>query len=842
MQNSILQWVAHKTLDRSLQPRELLTARKIIYTVLIVVLFTVSFMWRRYIVETRANELAVREQNMGDVELSGSVIRHSLTGLRGVVTAGLWMSAMDHYKKNQWNELEYQVRWLTRLQPHFTTPWLYQSWNLAYNVVADVDRVNDKYFYIARGVTLLAEGERQNNNHPDLRFSIGWTTQHKICKSDETNTMRSLFQLSCIPPNERDPARFRIGTTNEFNWKEFEKFCKEHPQLVRRLHDGMHRELSSDQTTQFTCQRADDVMQFLRDNWRVPSLYEDGLPTPADSPWRADKQDNKRLDPKERFPVLPPVAHQESKERPKRPGIPFEPAYGYQELTDESPLRDDLDGYVVARTWFSYAQEPLPEPDVLPGFSKEITDRAHQRKNHGMTTLIFRNYPPLIQSYAAERLQEEGWFDETPWPIFNWFKPRDNRFSDGPAQVAVSKAVSSEQAWTDASRMWEKHGKTNHLIFESPQEEYEKESKADEYRRRKKLSPGAAPPMPAMVDLHLPQYLRDRRQRAEYARYLEELPEEERPLYEAARFLYEYNFYRKLTNFSHHYHRSYVETEKPTIKSRRLMFLAETYGLQHPKRALDTYNDPAALAAWRDEVMSVKDLSKHKEFRDDSFNQEHTFEFQLKYMDVINELHGRSIKQQVTLAQAMLDQMGKLSRVGGCLVVPECCGFYELAHLQVELGSKRFTTYIQPAQETPAHVSGALALLAPGVETNLLLAGHTVAAWKVYPPRDVIMGLASLNWRKPPGTLAWFNGPFNVNIPSGEKPSDMYALPALFLGLSPLPGNALLTPTTLLCGEVKPLLPPDIIFQVLARKKLLSRSAVARMNETHKEMMKRNMR
>ena len=29
---------------------------------------------------------------------------------------------------------------------------------------------------------------------------------------------------------------------------------------------------------------------------------------------------------------------------------------------------------------------------MLPGFSKEITDRAHQRRPRHMTTLIFRSY------------------------------------------------------------------------------------------------------------------------------------------------------------------------------------------------------------------------------------------------------------------------------------------------------------------------------------------------------------------------------------------------------------------------------------------------------------------
>src|SRR5918911_860715 len=199
--------------------------RKLVYIGLILALFTASWLWRRYAVDAQAAELAIREHSRGEVELTGAVVRLLLTGSRGLATCVLWNNALEKQKKNQWNELELLVRSLTKLQPHFITPWLFQSWNLAYNVSVESDRVRDKYFYVTRGVELLGEGERQNRDHPDLRWSIGFYTEHKVCKSDETNVMRSLFDLSKIPPNERDPARFyKQGPRGpEVNWAEFEK-------------------------------------------------------------------------------------------------------------------------------------------------------------------------------------------------------------------------------------------------------------------------------------------------------------------------------------------------------------------------------------------------------------------------------------------------------------------------------------------------------------------------------------------------------------------------------------------------------------------------------------------
>jgi hypothetical protein len=225
--------------------------RKLTYAALILVLFTAAYLWRskefnffgREIkgVDAQARDLAIREQSHGEVDLLGAIVRLSTMGLRGVATCYQWINAMDAMKKNQWNELELNARILTKLQPHFITPWIFQSWNLAYNVSVESDRIKDKYFYISRGIGLLAEGERQNRDNPDVRWSIGFFLQHKICQSDETNVLRSLSQLSMVPPNERDPARFWTkgeGNRLDINLNELEDFCKGHPQLARRLRES----------------------------------------------------------------------------------------------------------------------------------------------------------------------------------------------------------------------------------------------------------------------------------------------------------------------------------------------------------------------------------------------------------------------------------------------------------------------------------------------------------------------------------------------------------------------------------------------------------------------------
>src|SRR5262249_29843280 len=154
-----------------------------------------------------------------------------------------------------------------------------------------------------------------------IRWSIGFFCQHKINLHDQTNVLRSLFQLSCIPPNERDPNRFlktvsEDGRT-ELNMKELEQFCMDHPQLVRRLHSGIQRESKRETRRQFLCPTPQAVVQFLADNYKILSLYE----TPEKAPLNGwVKKEDRLLEEFDRFPILPPVPG-----KPPRLGGNFDP-------------------------------------------------------------------------------------------------------------------------------------------------------------------------------------------------------------------------------------------------------------------------------------------------------------------------------------------------------------------------------------------------------------------------------------------------------------------------------------------------------------------------------------
>lgn len=644
--------------------------RKVIYAVLILLLFFATMVVRRadFVLampgsnsqfhvmglEPKANELALREENRGEVELTGRAVNLLLTGSRGVVVCGLYVNAMEKQKRQQWNELELVVRSVIKLQPHFIEPLLHQGWNLAYNVSVECHDLRDMYFYISRGIELLAEGERRNLHQPNVRGSIALTYQHKICESDKTSTMRSLFQLSCIDPVERNAARFQLRTPDgevlgpnqakdycrlhpddrdaqrrltEIE-RTFEDFCRKHPQLVRRLREGLRGKIPGQWWMQFRCKTPDELVQYLADNSRVPSLYEE----PKESAGLEGEQASRPKEPEKRFPLLPPPPTEGV--RPVPPQHLFDPS----ELTYQSELGDEIDAFIVARAWYGYAQEPLPEPDPeQPGASKPIEDRNRQRLPR-YTTGIFRTKPASAQSHAADRLEEEGWFDGSGWKITDWFE-------GDPVVVGRDRNWAAE-AWGKANEMWATYGSRCGLLLE-PEKLASIEEQAKRFLDARSLKPGEPVPTVRMEDLSADQ----------------------REGLLANNFMHAYQYCRTQTNFAHHYFASATEMRPRTVTARKHLFEAETFRLAgRNTQAEDTYRKAFA------ELIDV--FKAQPDFRNDQGVQDESYELNLRYVRLVQQRVGVPLRRARVVASHWGQAAGGLlAGVPDCLLVQD----YELA-------------------------------------------------------------------------------------------------------------------------------------------------------------------
>jgi hypothetical protein len=571
--------------------------QKLIYFGAIVVLFTLSLVHREFVINPQAIRLQLKETSRGEVELTSSAVRLLLTGSRGLAVTMLWYNAMEKQKRNEWHDLELLVKSITKLQPYFITPWLYQSWNLSFNVAVECDRPRDKYYYIGSGLELLAEGERRNRGtdfegavdpdrpvfpgNPELRHFMGFTYQLKIGSSDERLTMRSLLEMSCIDPLQRDPKKFRTSdekTGREtVNFAELARFYQRYPRLARRLHEQLGL---AENPRQF--------IQFLEEYQNIPSRFE-----PVDKSRSAQIEASDLKAPNKQVPILPPPE-----------------AHWPDPRKVELTTTESVDVFLVSRTWYEFAMKPLPPADAAPRDNTPSFDRSKYRGPKQMVIQLFRAYVARAQVFIAETLESEGFFDDSGWSdrkMQKWFRDNLRRPNAAPEEFTFGSDAKfhSRLAWKQGHRLYRQYGEANGIYIEP--RENDRLNKAAELARKKfGIQPGE--PMQARPGKDELGASIDAHERLRISEY-----------------------YRRLSNFDTYFYQSEGEGDLITVGARKMLFSAErSRKANEVVGLLETYR-----GAWD---LFMLACFKYPKFAQVSSVQEDVYETYVRYLETSRKL------------------------------------------------------------------------------------------------------------------------------------------------------------------------------------------------------------
>ncbi|MCL5098884.1 MAG: hypothetical protein M1608_15390 [Candidatus Omnitrophica bacterium] len=105
----------------------------------------------------------------------------ALGGFRGLIANALWIRAMDLQDDGKYFEMAQLADWITTLQPHMTTVWIVQAWNMAYNISIKFQDPRDRWFWVRQGIELLRDrGLKYNPHEPLIYRELAWFFQHKM--------------------------------------------------------------------------------------------------------------------------------------------------------------------------------------------------------------------------------------------------------------------------------------------------------------------------------------------------------------------------------------------------------------------------------------------------------------------------------------------------------------------------------------------------------------------------------------------------------------------------------------------------------------------------------------
>ncbi|HSY19165.1 MAG TPA: hypothetical protein VK815_12560 [Candidatus Acidoferrales bacterium] len=110
----------------------------------------------------------------------------ALGGFRGLISNFLWMRASDLQQDDKFFEASQLATWITDLEPHFSQVWVFQGWNMSYNISVKFKEnapgdYTDRWRWVQRGIELMRdEGLKYNPDDVLIYRELAWQFQHKI--------------------------------------------------------------------------------------------------------------------------------------------------------------------------------------------------------------------------------------------------------------------------------------------------------------------------------------------------------------------------------------------------------------------------------------------------------------------------------------------------------------------------------------------------------------------------------------------------------------------------------------------------------------------------------------
>lgn len=163
------------------------------------------------------------QSKMSEIDPASETMKLASLGLRGVAVNMLWMQAMEHKKKENYEQLASTLQALTKIQPSFVKVWEYQAHNMAYNVSMEFDDYEYRYHWVKKGISFLKQGIPYNKRDHRIPDNLGMFTGYKFGKSDEKNSFRRMFRKDTEFHNEMadkiDPVTYDQLGYGPDSWK-----------------------------------------------------------------------------------------------------------------------------------------------------------------------------------------------------------------------------------------------------------------------------------------------------------------------------------------------------------------------------------------------------------------------------------------------------------------------------------------------------------------------------------------------------------------------------------------------------------------------------------------------
>ncbi|MGD0744720.1 MAG: hypothetical protein ABSA45_06155 [Verrucomicrobiota bacterium] len=113
----------------------------------------------------------------------------ALGGFRGLISNYLWIRSNELQLDDKFFEAAQLADWITDLEPHFEQVWIFEAWNMAFNISVKFKDFSDRWRWLEQGIELLRDRALRYNPDGVLIYQqLAWLFQFKMGQNmDEAN-------------------------------------------------------------------------------------------------------------------------------------------------------------------------------------------------------------------------------------------------------------------------------------------------------------------------------------------------------------------------------------------------------------------------------------------------------------------------------------------------------------------------------------------------------------------------------------------------------------------------------------------------------------------------------
>jgi hypothetical protein len=105
----------------------------------------------------------------------------ALGGFRGLISNYLWIRSNDLQLDDKFFEAAQLADWITDLEPHFEQVWVFEAWNMAFNISIKFKDFSDRWRWVEQGIELLRDRALRYNPDAVLIYrELAWFFQFKM--------------------------------------------------------------------------------------------------------------------------------------------------------------------------------------------------------------------------------------------------------------------------------------------------------------------------------------------------------------------------------------------------------------------------------------------------------------------------------------------------------------------------------------------------------------------------------------------------------------------------------------------------------------------------------------